>query len=244
MISRMRKIILLLTAICFAVSAEAQTFTEKLQRVENGKGTVVVNQSSDIDRLVNHVTSAAAGNNNAAGNSDAGRTNTQKETQHAGKTAEKHTPYDKKENANNGNNASSANNGRSPETADNHTKESEKPDNSTAERTTNTPTENDAEDVNLNKKIMRNSYKTKGYRIQVYSGGNKRIDREKCNQIAARLKSSFPTLPVYVHFYSPSWKCRAGNFTDYAEAQEMLKQVKAMGYTQACLVKGTINVQY
>ncbi|MCM1078886.1 MAG: SPOR domain-containing protein [Bacteroidales bacterium] len=94
------------------------------------------------------------------------------------------------------------------------------------------------------KKIMRHSYKTTGYRIQIYSGGNKRTDRVKCEQIAQRVKGQFPNLPVYVHFYSPSWKCRAGNFTSQDEAMAVLKQIRAMGYSQACLVKGKINVQY
>lgn len=94
------------------------------------------------------------------------------------------------------------------------------------------------------RKTTTRTYKTTGYRIQVYTGGNKRTDKEKCEEIARRLKSSIPGIPVYVHFYSPSWKCRAGNFTSLEEAQQVLSQVKAMGYTQACLVKGTINVPY
>ena len=98
--------------------------------------------------------------------------------------------------------------------------------------------------VNTNKKLMRRSYKTTGYRIQVYSGGNKREDRQRCEQIAARIKASFPNLPIYVHFYSPSWKCRAGNFSNYGEATQTLQQIRNMGYKQACLVKGTISVQY
>ena len=68
-------------------------------------------------------------------------------------------------------------------------------------------------------------------------------DKTKCEQIATQVKRSFPELPVYINFHSPSWKCRAGNFTDYSEAQAVLKQVKAMGYSQACLVKGTIVVR-
>lgn len=104
-------------------------------------------------------------------------------------------------------------------------------------------TSTDAE-ANNSKKIMRRSYKATGYRIQVYSGGNKRTDKDKCEQIAARLKASFPNMPIYVHFYSPSWKCRAGNFKSHEEASRVLKQVRNMGYTQACLVKGTISVAY
>lgn len=112
--------------------------------------------------------------------------------------------------------------------------------------TRGTTTDNEGEygSVNTNMKIMRHSYKTTGYRIQIYSGGNKRVDRQKCQQISTRIKSYFPDLPVYVHFYSPSWKCRAGNFVSQQEANDMLKKIRALGYPQACLVKGKINVQY
>lgn len=110
--------------------------------------------------------------------------------------------------------------------------------------TSTSDNEGEAGSINTNMKIMRHSYKTTGYRIQIYSGGNKRVDRQKCQEISTRIKLHFPDLPVYVHFYSPSWKCRAGNFVSQQEAQEMLKKIRALGYTQACLVKGKINVQY
>lgn len=97
--------------------------------------------------------------------------------------------------------------------------------------------------VDTRKKVMRNSYKMNGYRIQVFSGGNSRADRQKAEQIGADLKRLFPNQPIYVHFYSPSWKCRMGNFKSQGEAQTVLKQVK-VHYNQACLIKGPISVQY
>ena len=90
---------------------------------------------------------------------------------------------------------------------------------------------------------MRNSYKMKGYRIQVYSGGNSHADKQKAEKAGADMKRLFPTEPVYVHFYSPSWKCRMGNYKTAEEAHRILSQVKKH-YRQACIVKGTINVQY
>ena len=91
---------------------------------------------------------------------------------------------------------------------------------------------------------MRNSYKTQGYRIQVFSGGNSRADRQKAESAGMLMKSNIPTEPIYVHFYSPSWKCRMGNYKTLEEAQRMLAMVKKLGYKQACIVKGTISVQY
>ena len=57
-------------------------------------------------------------------------------------------------------------------------------------------------------------------------------------------ENHFPEQPVYVHFYSPRWICRMGNFRSLAEAQKMLAKVRSLGYRQACLVKGQITVQY
>lgn len=92
--------------------------------------------------------------------------------------------------------------------------------------------------------MMRNSYKVTGYRIQAYSGGNTRADREKANRIGDEIKQKYPEQPVYVHFYSPRWICRVGNFRSYSEAAQILKGIKAMGYKQACIVKGKITVAY
>ncbi|EFC74588.1 sporulation and cell division repeat protein [Segatella buccae D17] len=95
----------------------------------------------------------------------------------------------------------------------------------------------------MRKKVMRGSYKVTGYRVQAYAGGNSRNDRQKAEQIGNAIKMKYPTQPVYVHFYSPRWICRVGNFRSYEEAARMLEQVRAMGYKSAIVVKGKITVQ-
>lgn len=102
----------------------------------------------------------------------------------------------------------------------------------------------DTPSVSTGKKVMRNSRKITGYRIQVFSGGNSREDRQKAESIGSTIKMKYPGLPVYVHFYSPRWICRAGNFRTYQEAENVLKELKSMGYKQACIVKGKITVAY
>ena len=104
--------------------------------------------------------------------------------------------------------------------------------------------EGNADAVNTNKKVMLNGRKTTGYRIQVYSGGNSRKDRQNAENTGRALKQRFPSVPVYVHFYSPRWICRMGNFRTYQEAESLLKEIKSMGYRQACIVKGVISVGY
>lgn len=96
--------------------------------------------------------------------------------------------------------------------------------------------------VDTSKKVMRGAHKVTGYRVQVYAGGNSRNDKTKAERIGNEIKAAFPGQPVYVHFYSPRWICRMGNFRTYEEAQAMLSRVKAAGYSQASLVKGQITV--
>lgn len=98
--------------------------------------------------------------------------------------------------------------------------------------------------VDMRKKVMGRSYKVNGYRVQAYAGGNTRADRQKAQNIGDAIKLKFPEQPIYVHFYSPRWICRVGNFRTYEEAHAMLLEVKKMGYKQASIVKGKISVQY
>lgn len=96
--------------------------------------------------------------------------------------------------------------------------------------------------VDNSRKVMRGK-KVAGYRVQVFSGGNSREDKNKAQQTGNAMKEAFPTQPVFVHFYSPRWTCRIGNFLDRNDANECLRQVRALGYSQACIVKGTITVK-
>ena len=97
--------------------------------------------------------------------------------------------------------------------------------------------------VDTSRKLMRGSYKITGYRVQAFSGGNSREAKNKAREIGDAIKRRFPSQPVYVHFYSPRWTCRIGNYRTYEEASQVLREIKAMGYTEASIVKGKITVQ-
>jgi hypothetical protein len=96
----------------------------------------------------------------------------------------------------------------------------------------------------MSKKVMRKSYKVNGYRVQAYLGGNSREDRAKAQEIGNAIKRKYPSEPVYVHFYSPRWTCRIGNYRTYEEASHMLKNIRKMGYKEATILRGKITVQY
>ena len=93
------------------------------------------------------------------------------------------------------------------------------------------------------KKVLK-GYKVNGYRVQIFAGGNSRDARVKAERMGREINSLFPGEPVYVHFYSPRWICRMGNYRTYEEAHQMLNAVKKLGYKSAIIVKGKITVPY
>jgi len=93
------------------------------------------------------------------------------------------------------------------------------------------------------KKILK-GYKVNGYRVQVFAGGNSRDARVKAEKTGREINALFPGEPVYVHFYSPRWICRMGNYRTYEEAHQILNAVKRLGYKSAIIVKGKITVPY
>ena len=120
---------------------------------------------------------------------------------------------------------------------DNKEKQAEKPqgqDNNTAK----------TDSVDTDKKVTKGGRKVTGYRVQVFAGGNSRNDRIKAEATGSEIRALFPGVPVYVHFYSPRWICRMGNYATYEEAHEVLTRVKNLGYTSAIIVKGKITVAY
>ena len=85
------------------------------------------------------------------------------------------------------------------------------------------------------KKVMRGGVKVNGYRVQAFAGGNSRNDRIQAERIGNNIKAHFGNVPVYVHFYSPRWICRVGNYRTYEEARQMLVQLRNLGYSQASI---------
>ena len=114
----------------------------------------------------------------------------------------------------------------------------------TSTNTTTSPASSTPAEPDMSKKVMKNSYKVTGYRVQAFAGGNTRSDRQKAENVGNAIKRRFPEQPIYVHFYSPRWICRVGNFRTYEEAHAMLLEIREMGYKQASIVKGKISVQY
>ena len=153
----------------------------------------------------------------------------------------------------NGNNATNATIETKKAPANTTKKENATSNTATSNATSNTATPSSntsashassTEEPDMSKKVMKNSYKVTGYRVQAFAGGNTRNDRRTAETVGNNIKRRFPEQPIYVHFYSPRWICRVGNFRTYEEAHAMLVEIREMGYKQASIVKGKISVQY
>lgn len=241
-------IAILVFAASFTLQSHAQSFLNDLKQSRQGEGKVTVEQSADIDNLVNNAQLKASNNQTAPQQNKPGKQDiTEKKpatgnaSQHREEhnAAAQHTPA-AQHNATESEHRQNITEHK-PAVTEHKTTAAEKQH---AAKTADSDTTPLPPAVDTSKKMMRNSYKVTGYRIQAYSGGNSRADREKANKIGDAIKMKYPDQPVYVHFYSPRWICRVGNFRSYNEAAQLLKGIKAMGYKQACIVKGKINVAY
>ena len=186
-----RFISILILCVGIYMNADAQTYTERVQKKVEGQGTVTIHQSDDIDQLVNDPT--------ATGVQSQGSSNSDKKPT---------TPSKGNEQAKNNGQPSGSGNGE--------------------EATTQ----------------RRTSQKVSGYRVQAFAGGNTRKDRQMAEQARNNIKAHFSNVSVDVHFYSPRWICRVGNYRTYEEAHQMMVALQNLGYKQASIVKSKVSVQY
>ena len=198
---------------------QAQSFLQHIQKKEAGKATVTVVQSHDIDELVD--------------NADvSGHKKVETKKPESTNTTTNTTPHK----------TGKADNNKKEEHPANRNNILHSEHNANAEN--NNETENEGATIDTRRKLPKRSYKVNGYRVQVLSGGNSRQDKRRVQQAGNDVKAVFPELPVYVHFYSPRWICRVGNFRSYEEASHILKQLKKLGFKEACIVSGKITVAY
>ena len=196
----MKRLITIAILCVGCAAANAQTFTQRLQKSNAGEGKVTVTQSKEIDDLVN-----------GPQNVNPQSTQTTQKTLAPQKQAE----------------------------------EKEKPQQSQRPQITTLSelTPDTTFTTEPRKKVLK-GYKVNGYRVQVFAGGNSRDARVKAERTGREINALFPSEPVYVHFYSPRWICRMGNYRTYEEAHQMLNAVKKLGYQSAIIVKGKITVPY
>ena len=69
--------------------------------------------------------------------------------------------------------------------------------------------------------------KTRGYRIQAYSGNNQRTSKDEAFSKQAEIRNRYPEVETYVNYYAPFWKLLVGNYRSFEEASQMLRTLKA-----------------
>ena len=74
--------------------------------------------------------------------------------------------------------------------------------------------------------VARQRVASQGYRIQIYTGGNSRNDKNEAQQMRVKCQKQFPELSAYVHFLSPHWVCRVGDFNTREEAARYVTRLR------------------
>ena len=70
-------------------------------------------------------------------------------------------------------------------------------------------------------------YKTRGYKIQAFSGNNQRTSRDEANRKQSMINQLYPEHETVVLFESPFWRLRVGNFETREEAEEVMQDLRA-----------------
>lgn len=81
-----------------------------------------------------------------------------------------------------------------------------------------------------------------GYRIQIFSGSSYDYTVERLQQMKTDFETEFPDIPVYLNYFDPDFKIRAGNFRSRLECIPVLKRIRAR-YPACYPVKTDIPVQ-
>lgn len=68
--------------------------------------------------------------------------------------------------------------------------------------------------------------RTKGYKIQVYSGNDQKRSKNEAYSRKDQIAGSFSDMEVAITFNSPVWRARAGNFKTYEQAFQALTEMK------------------
>jgi hypothetical protein len=77
-----------------------------------------------------------------------------------------------------------------------------------------------------------------GYRVLVLTTDN----LEEANNLKSEIYFKTYQKPVYISFDPPFYKVKAGDFINSTEATELGFKLNQMGYTEAKVVRDTVNI--
>lgn len=204
----------------------------------HAQSTVTVTQSTDIDALVNGKKTAKKANKESK------KVESQREQSRQSTGSKIKTPDTKQ---------------LSVPKLNDHKPEIARPDNNTLQpvrqvgtklvkrlvRRPHDPTFDDIDDGKqiVTKRVKKGIKKVRGFRVQVYSGGNTRIAHQQADKAGQTAKQLFPDQPIYVHFYAPRWMCLIGNFTNYNTAKKVMRKMRKEGYPQANVIRMMVSIR-
>ncbi len=238
----MKKIIATVAALLCLNALQAQNVNDN-PKDNKSSGSVSVKQSEDISNLVNGTGKQKEQESTKAEEKPRQESNTSKEStktesRSSSSSSERRETYNRERERSNSNISS-----REDEKKDKERRERERKAREAARAQKIREAEENAGAISTtSKKLMSNSKRVTGYRVQVYAGGNTRESRAEAQKMGAKLKTEVAGQPIYVHFYSPRWCCRCGNFRNQDEAKKMAKKLSKLGYKNACVVKTIITV--
>lgn len=154
--------LLLVMLIMSCTTVMAQTFTDHVRKDGNGKATVTITQSADVEKLVNSRPALTEKQKIAEQQAEAAR---------AAKEAKENKEREK---------AREAISNRPQHSGGTHASTST--NNDADDNDMNIPT------VDMRKKMIRNGYKVTGYRVQAFAGRNSKADRIKAESVGNAIK--------------------------------------------------------
>ena len=210
------KQILLYFALLLSVHLNAQnTYTEKLRQNETGKGTIIINQSKEIEDIVN-------------GKQKQPSMSPKKQTADDHKTAAK--PATTKPNMNKATKTDA-----SPSHATNDVSKSKE---------TKATEKNETGKANHNF-VSRARHKARGFRICIFTGGNSRADKQKAIEMGKKCRAKFKELAAYPSFEAPRWVTHVGDFKTKQEAQKYVTLIRRSHITyEVRIVASEVNIPY
>lgn len=210
---------LILCAACAAHAGAQTTYTAKLRKSEPGKGTVVIVQSDEIERIVNTPLQKTAP---AAEKRNTEKAQTERHATKPATTA-----------------AHPAATPSHPASAAAHSGAAKENSHSATEMAR---TERAAQGE-AHRHVARTRHKAQGYRICIYTGGNSRKDREAAARMGNTCRKYFSELAVYTSFESPRWVTHVGDFRTKEEAQKYVTLIRRKHFTyETRIVRSTVNL--
>lgn len=220
----MKFIYTLIALALFAVQLHAQqTYTEKLRQNEAGKGTVIINQSPEIEQVVN------------------GKAQQKSETKGRITTlpAIGGKPVVTGTSTKSNNTAPTSHTSTSHSTATNATNKSEKAKSATSN------VSHGGSSTQSHTYVNRARHKARGYRICIFTGGNSRADKQKAIEMGNKCRAKFPELASYPSFEAPRWVTHVGDFKTREDASKYVSKIRRTRITyEVRIVASEVNIPY